>query len=84
MFTMGGEEVRERERVCVCVCVQVGVGDCVTACPEDEAEAVYIAQVVSLWEDSSSTQHRKQFHARWFRRSSETPPPPPSLFSLSE
>ena len=52
--------------------LQVGVGDFVSVCPEDEKEAVYIAQIVALWEDTSSTHHRKQFHARWFSRSSDT------------
>ena len=36
---------------CVSSCVQVCVGDFVSVCPESESEAVYIAQVVSLWED---------------------------------
>lgn len=51
--------------------MQVGVGDSVSVCPEDESEAVYIAQIIALWEDNSST-HRKQFHAKWFSRSSDT------------
>lgn len=49
--------------------IQVALGDFVSVCPEDETEAVFISQVVSLWEDSSG---RKQFHGRWFSRSSDT------------
>ena len=49
----------------------MGVGDFVSVCPEDASEAVYIAQIIALWEDDLSS-HRKQFHARWFSRSSDT------------
>lgn len=57
--------------VLCCVNVQVGVGDFVSVCPENETEAVYIAQIIALWEDVSCN-YRKQFHARWFSRSSDT------------
>lgn len=42
-----------------------------SVCPENETEAVYIAQIIALWEDVSCN-YRKQFHARWFSRSSDT------------
>lgn len=51
--------------------VQVGVGEFVSVCPENETEAVYIAQIIALWEDVTCN-YRKQFHARWFSRSSDT------------
>lgn len=54
-----------------CLSWQVGVGDFVSVCPENESEAVYIAQIIALWEDLSCN-YRKQFHARWFSRSSDT------------
>ena len=61
---------------CTCIDVhivlQVGLGDFVSVCPENESEAVYIAQIISLWEDKESVSYRKQFHARWFSRSSDT------------
>ena len=72
METQAAHTLQKYAMKCVDQCLQVGVGDFVSVCPENDSEAVYIARVVSLWEDSSSMQHRKQFHARWFSRSCDT------------
>lgn len=49
--------------------MQVSEGDCVSVSPTDPNEPVYIARVVSLWEDAMG---KKYFHACWFSRGGET------------
>lgn len=49
--------------------VQVCEGDYVSVMPEEPNDPLYIARVVSLWEESTG---EKSFHASWFSRGGET------------
>lgn len=48
--------------------LQVSVGDCVSVSPEEPNNPVYLARVISMWEEAGE----KEFHAMWFSRGGET------------
>ena len=48
--------------------LQISEGDCVSVTPEEPNEPLYIARVISMWEEGEE----KQFHASWFSRGRET------------
>lgn len=53
----------------MCGLLQVSEGDCVSVMPAEPKVPLYIARVVSMWEDAIGG---KYFHASWFMRGGET------------